>query len=146
MSATHVTHVILNQRSQSTHTNARTVPNSKRVQEVEPLVTAAPEAGTPAQVTLLDACAAAARSHLHDGAYTADTIESALGCNINSLFADLPASPPSIAWALAHGGYKLRDRAVHVFTEAARVLRFQAVCASSGAPLIHACERGVQLL
>jgi hypothetical protein len=44
------------------------------------------------------------------------------------LFADSPASLKAVGGALEVGGFKLGQRAMHVYQEAARVRQFKAVC------------------
>ena len=79
------------------------------------------------------AAAAAAAQHLHAGAYSAAELETLLGATLSALFADNAASLAVLQHA-GGGGFKLRDRACHVYAEAQRVAQFAAACAS-GAPL-----------
>jgi N-acetylgalactosamine kinase len=68
----------------------------------------------------------AAAEHLHEGAYTQDELKGTLGKSLQSLFADSPAS----LLVLQHNkdGFKLRNRAMHVYSEAARVHKFSDEC------------------
>ena len=68
----------------------------------------------------------AAAEHLHEGAYTQDELKSTFGKSLESLFADSPAS----LLVLEHNkdGFQLRNRAVHVYSEAARVHKFSDEC------------------
>ena len=93
-----------------------------------------PEGSEVSQATIarLKRCAAAAEATLDETMYTADVLEGRLGEKLDVLFSDLPSSIPSLAWAAEHGGFALRKRAVHVFTEAARVLQFEATCKGPG--------------
>ncbi len=77
--------------------------------------------------------AAAVPVHLHAGSYAVAELEALLGASLPSLFADNQASLSVLAHCGA-AGFKLRDRAAHVYAEAARVGAFAAACAS-GAPL-----------
>jgi hypothetical protein len=55
-------------------------------------------------------------------------IEAALGISPDALFADSPASLKAVGGAREVGGFKLGQRAMHVYQEAARVHQFKAVC------------------
>ena len=68
----------------------------------------------------------AAAAHLHEGAYTQDEIQNMMGKSLESLFADSPAS----LLVLQHNnsGFQLRNRAVHVYSEAGRVHKFSDEC------------------
>ncbi len=55
-------------------------------------------------------------------------IESALGVSPESLYKDHAASLKAVAGAKEDGGFKLRQRAIHVYEEAQRVRDFKAVC------------------
>jgi N-acetylgalactosamine kinase len=94
---------------------------TRTLREVEPLLPAGTAAG--------DAVAA----HLHEGAYTSSELEELLGVSLAFLFADNSASLAVLLHA-SRAGFKLRDRAAHVYAEAARVGAFAAACASH-APL-----------
>lgn len=76
----------------------------------------------------------AAGAHLHEGAYTQDELAGELGQSLQSMFA---ASPASLS-VLQHNkaGFKLRDRAIHVYSEAARVHKFSDEC--KGEPSLQA--------
>tara|TARA_B110000977_G_scaffold195880_1_gene275166 strand:- start:2787 stop:3626 length:840 start_codon:yes stop_codon:yes gene_type:complete len=67
-----------------------------------------------------------AMKHLHAGAYTSSELKEKLGQSLETLFAASEAS----LMVLQHNtrGFKLRDRAVHVYSEAARVLQFADEC------------------
>jgi len=71
----------------------------------------------------------AADKLLHDGAYTKVELEEKLGKSLDDLFKDSPAS----LLVLQHNtkGFKLHDRAVHVYSEAARVHKFSDECAAN---------------
>lgn len=68
----------------------------------------------------------AAAEHLHGGAYTQDELKDTLGISLESLFAKSPAS----LLVLQHNedGFQLRNRAMHVYSEAARVHKFSDEC------------------
>lgn len=55
-------------------------------------------------------------------------VQEAIGCPLVDLFPDFPSAPQSIAFAASNSGFHLQGRATHVFTEAARVLRFRNLC------------------
>ena len=57
-------------------------------------------------------------------------VEAIVESPLNDLFPDFPAASKSIDFAASRGGLKLRGRAVHVFSEAARVLRFRNMAIS----------------
>ena len=77
----------------------------------------------------LDESEKAAGEKLHEGAYSPDELESKLGKSLEALFADSPAS----LLVLKHNsnGFQLRNRSVHVYSEAARVHKFAAECAAN---------------
>jgi hypothetical protein len=56
-------------------------------------------------------------------------VQELCGVPLDQLFADFPSAGQSIIFAAGGPGFKLRDRAVHVYTEAARVLRFRNLAA-----------------
>ena len=58
-------------------------------------------------------------------------VQEAIGCPLIDLFPDFPAAQASIEFASASRGFYLQARAIHVFTEAARVLRFRNLAASA---------------
>jgi N-acetylgalactosamine kinase len=68
----------------------------------------------------------AASEKLHDGYYSRGELEEKLGTSLDSLFAGSPAS----LLVLEHNktGFKLRDRSMHVYSEAARVHQFSNEC------------------
>jgi N-acetylgalactosamine kinase len=67
-----------------------------------------------------------ARRHLHTELYTADELKDKLGQSLETLFMASEAS----LMVLKHNtiGFKLHDRAVHVYSEAARVHKFADEC------------------
>ena len=75
----------------------------------------------------LAAAASAAERHLKE-VYQPAELEAALGLPLPQLFAGSAASLGVLAHA--KGGFKLRLRAVHVFSEALRVDAFAAACAA----------------
>lgn len=80
----------------------------------------------------LDAAAGKAEELLHEGVYTPAELVKLLG---GLSLADLFERDPTSVAVLEHRGdkgFKLRDRATHVFSEAARVFAFQAACAGAG--------------
>ena len=80
--------------------------------------------------------AAAVTKHLHGGVYTAEELAGVLGCPVETLFADSPASLDVLAHVAA-AGFKLHDRAAHVYAEAGRVDALAAACASgAGLPVL----------
>ncbi len=74
----------------------------------------------------LEEAEGAAAEHLHPGSYSANELGDLLGQPLDVLFASSPAS----LLVLQHNtrGFKLRDRAVHVYSEAARVIKFSDEC------------------
>jgi N-acetylgalactosamine kinase len=70
----------------------------------------------------------AVAEHLHEGAYTQDELGSTLGKSLESLLAGSSAS----LLVLQHNkaGFQLRNRALHVYSEAARVHKFSDECKS----------------
>eukprot|EP00892_Ulva_mutabilis_P004938 jgi/Ulvmu1/2816/UM142_0014.1 len=81
----------------------------------------------PEDVRLLDLCTEAAYKHLDEAPYLSHQIQEALQMPLAELFPDFPSASASIAAAI-ESGFHLQSRAVHVFTEAARVLRFRNIC------------------
>jgi N-acetylgalactosamine kinase len=66
---------------------------------------------------------------LHDAPYSLVEVEGLLGASIEAVAgADFL---PSVRAAAEFGGFKLRQRAEHVYSEAQRVLRFRDLCNSS---------------
>ena len=55
-------------------------------------------------------------------------IEGLLGVSLTTLFGDNASQQRSIPLAAQSGGFHLRKRAVHVYSEAARVWAFKQVC------------------
>ena len=98
----------------------------RTLREVEPLL-------PRAEGSVSDAALAAVNAHLHEGAYTTSELEERLGVTLAFMFADNAASLAVLLHA-GRAGFKLRDRAAHVYAEAARVSAFAKACAS-GAPL-----------
>ena len=78
---------------------------------------------------------AAVGSILRGGAYSQAECEAAIGMPLADLLADAPAQARAAAAAFARpdvGGLRLRDRAAHVYAEAARVHAFRAAAAGEG--------------
>lgn len=57
-----------------------------------------------------------------------EEVESVLGSGLEALFEGSETAQRVIAFAGSRGGFKLRDRALHVYAEAARVPQFRDVC------------------
>ena len=55
-------------------------------------------------------------------------IEGLVGASLTKLFEDNPSQQRSIPLAAKAGGFKLQQRALHVFAEAQRVRDFQQIC------------------
>eukprot|EP00199_Chlamydomonas_sp_CCMP681_P000663 CAMPEP_0119110478 /NCGR_PEP_ID=MMETSP1180-20130426/29909_1 /TAXON_ID=3052 ORGANISM="Chlamydomonas cf sp, Strain CCMP681" /NCGR_SAMPLE_ID=MMETSP1180 /ASSEMBLY_ACC=CAM_ASM_000741 /LENGTH=494 /DNA_ID=CAMNT_0007096833 /DNA_START=45 /DNA_END=1529 /DNA_ORIENTATION=- len=107
----------------------------KTLQGIEPVLVEKSGSGS-----LVD-CAAAARKHLHEAVYTHDEVETALGMSLDSLFKDSEVALKVVSVARELGGFKLLQRAVHVFEEAQRVCEVKAVCESD----IPAADKRAQL-
>lgn len=84
----------------------------------------------------LDAAGAAAlaKAELKPGAYTKAEIAAALSVESVTQDAQFPDRPAAAAVLAASDAFMLRDRAVHVFGEAARVLRFRDLCGGALQP------------
>ncbi|KAK9816763.1 hypothetical protein WJX72_004871 [[Myrmecia] bisecta] len=100
----------------------------KTLREVEPIIEAK-FAGPKGSVS--NSSAAAVEQYLHEGPYPQEEIESLLGTPLATLFSDNASAKRVIPLAAGAGGFKLRNRARHVYAEAARVLQFRDVCNSS---------------
>lgn len=74
------------------------------------------------------ACINVARKHLHEAAYTQHDIEQLLGQPLSDVLSDNPASMRVVKTGGLALELKLRDRAVHVWSEAARVPAFRDAC------------------
>jgi N-acetylgalactosamine kinase len=102
------------------------------LKDLEPIISPADDSGGSGGSGRVGAigeqCQAAVRQHLHDGTYQQQEIEGLLGTSLQDFFSD---SPSSIRALKASGGaFKLRDRALHVYSEAARVPQFRDACNS----------------
>ena len=106
--------------------------------------------GTPLEVAVADvrvlkdveaALVAAGKSVgdlLHEAPYSQEELEGLLGASIEAVAgADFL---PSVRAAAELGGFKLRQRAEHVYSEAQRVLRFRDLCNSSASASAAAGE------
>ncbi|KAF8072885.1 GAL1 [Scenedesmus sp. PABB004] len=89
---------------------------------VEPLIASRHGPGAEAQ-------AAAVAEHLHEGVYTPDELEALLGRPLASIY-EGNASALRVLRVVGPEGFKLRDRAAHVYGEAGRVHAFRDVCES----------------
>mmetsp|Transcript_13436 Transcript_13436/g.40635 ORF Transcript_13436/g.40635 Transcript_13436/m.40635 type:complete len:492 (-) Transcript_13436:416-1891(-) len=90
------------------------------------------------------ACLDAACSHLHGGTYDQQEIEKLLGQSLADFFHN---SPANIRVVTAAGGqFKLQDRAVHVWGEAARVPAFRDACNDGAASAPDKLRRLAQLM
>mmetsp|Transcript_22161 Transcript_22161/g.66139 ORF Transcript_22161/g.66139 Transcript_22161/m.66139 type:complete len:506 (-) Transcript_22161:65-1582(-) len=76
----------------------------------------------------LSAVAESVRTHMHDGLYTIEEIEGAFGTPLEKIFEGSAVSLKVLGVGREDGGFRLRDRALHVFDEAQRVRDFKAVC------------------
>eukprot|EP00798_Chlamydomonas_sp_ICE-L_P022440 gene22440-29553_t len=97
----------------------------KTLKDVEPFVTEKFGAGN-----VLAHAANAVREHLHSGLYTHEEIETSLGASLEKIFADSAMALKVVSYAKEVGGFKLHDRAQHVYEEAGRVHTFKGVCDS----------------
>lgn len=93
----------------------------KTLKELEPLL----------QAKFVEGAAKAAESLLHEDGYSHSEIENALGMKLTDFYSGDAAALRVLD---ANAAFKLRDRAVHVFSEKQRVVDFAAAC-SSGASL-----------
>ncbi len=89
---------------------------------------------------------AAVAELLESGEYSQEQVESDLGLPLTQLFQNEPA-PLRVLRAVKPGGFRLRDRARHVYSEAARVHAFRAAaevrgCFGSGIDELLACWLG----
>jgi len=93
------------------------------LKEIEPMIAASEHGpGLPGKE-------AAVKALLHEGAYMQEEIESLLGVKLADVFKG-KASPLRVLEVCRDDGYQLRNRALHVYSEAARVVDFKAVCDS----------------
>lgn len=65
---------------------------------------------------------------LHEGRYEGKEVEEATGFSLEAILGDTSTVKDVIEFAQSKGGFKLRDRACHVYSESARVYQFQRVC------------------
>ncbi|KAJ9512204.1 hypothetical protein QJQ45_012753 [Haematococcus lacustris] len=82
----------------------------------------------------LAACAEAVQQHLTQDLYSHSEVEAALGTSLDELYASSREARKAAQGALEDGGFKLRQRALHVYQEAQRVRDFKAVCDGTQAP------------
>eukprot|EP00798_Chlamydomonas_sp_ICE-L_P003131 gene3131-13143_t len=68
---------------------------------------------------------------MHEGPYTREEIEQLLGHSLEELLGSWPALLAALPSVVGCGGFYLRERSMHVFQEAARVLRFKQLCEES---------------
>eukprot|EP00775_Hariotina_reticulata_P013759 gene13759-13878_t len=92
------------------------------LKEVEPLIIDKYGVGAEAQDK-------AVRELLHEGVYMPDELEGLLGTKLDSIF-EGNASAQRVLRVVGPEGFHLRDRALHVFSEAGRVYAFKNVCES----------------
>jgi N-acetylgalactosamine kinase len=78
------------------------------------------------------AAAAAVESHLHTEAYQEAELQDLLGVELTSIFKGNKSQLRSVEYAKKNGGFKLRQRALHVYAEALRVPLFQKACNEGG--------------
>jgi N-acetylgalactosamine kinase len=105
----------------------------KMLKDVEPLVAEKYGGGSPGSIGLLAMASQAVKNHLHEGRYTLEEIEGLIGVKVEKVYEDSPVSLKVLLVAREDGGLLLRDRALHVFDEAARVLRFAKLCNDAAA-------------
>ncbi|KAL6751192.1 galactose kinase [Haematococcus lacustris] len=82
----------------------------------------------------LAACAEAVQQHLTQDLYSHSEVEAALGISLDELYASSREARKAAQGAQEDGGFKLRQRALHVYQEAQRVRDFKAVCDGTQAP------------
>jgi N-acetylgalactosamine kinase len=99
----------------------------KTLKEVEPMAEA--KFGGDAAGGAANAAAAAAAALLHEAPYDSVELESLLGRPPSALF---PGDASAARVLAAFSSFKLRQRAVHVFSEKQRVLDFAAACGGGG--------------
>ncbi|KAK9792724.1 hypothetical protein WJX73_007552 [Symbiochloris irregularis] len=78
-----------------------------------------------------NANAAVVEEHLHEDPYNTEELEKKLGAPLKKLFAGNSSQLRVLEIAESAGGYKLRQRALHVYAEAQRVPQFRDVCNGS---------------
>ncbi|KAG1673974.1 hypothetical protein FOA52_015730 [Chlamydomonas sp. UWO 241] len=115
---------------------ASVVADVRILKDVEPLIEAS------AHGPGLAACAAAVREHLHEGLYSMEEIEGAVGTPLDKVFAGSAVSLKVLEAGREDGGFQLHIRALHVFEEASRVVQFRDVCRSDLAPGAKLAELG----
>eukprot|EP00879_Flechtneria_rotunda_P021739 GHRR01022923.1.p1 GENE.GHRR01022923.1~~GHRR01022923.1.p1 ORF type:complete len:434 (+),score=135.31 GHRR01022923.1:308-1609(+) len=93
------------------------------LKEVEPLIIAKFGPGAEAQ-------AQAVHELLHKDVYMPDEVESLLGKQLSSIY-EGNASAQRVLRVVGPEGFRLRDRALHVYSEAGRVYAFRNVCESN---------------
>jgi N-acetylgalactosamine kinase len=103
--------------------DAGTAADVRTLRDLEPLIEARyGPGGEEAAVSAL----------LRAGAYSQEEVEGLLGWPLERQYAGQPA--PLLVLSVARGsGFRLRDRALHVYGEAKRVLQFGAVCNEAAA-------------
>mmetsp|Transcript_49165 Transcript_49165/g.96094 ORF Transcript_49165/g.96094 Transcript_49165/m.96094 type:complete len:487 (-) Transcript_49165:158-1618(-) len=79
----------------------------------------------------------AASTCLHEGVYLSDELEELFGAQLESIFSGEAASV-AVLRHNADVGFRLRDRAAHVYAEAERVLSFQVACAAGSSAAVLA--------
>ena len=72
------------------------------------------------------------REHLHEQPYSQEEVEGIIGQPLDKLLEGNASQLRVLAVAAQRGGFKLRQRAEHVYSEAARPDQFAAVCARGG--------------
>ena len=105
----------------------------KILKDVEPLVAERYGGGAPGSIELLALASQAVKDHLHEGRYTLEEIEGLIGTKCEKIYEDSPISLKVLQAAREDGGLLLRDRALHVFDESARVLQFAKICNEASA-------------
>eukprot|EP00890_Picochlorum_soloecismus_P003577 jgi/Picsp_1/421/NSC_00419-R1_galactose kinase len=103
--------------------------NYKTLQDVEPLADAVYSKKQEMLGLECPNCAVAAtKDLLHESPYSTHEIEEILGCNIVDLFPNDESSKHVLD---AFDNFKLKQRALHVFSEKQRVLDFAQICADT---------------
>lgn len=100
----------------------------KILKDVEPLAADRYGGGAPGSIELLSLASRAVKDHLHEGRYTLEEVEGLIGIKCEKLYEDSSISLKVLQAVREDGGLLLRDRALHVFEEAARVLQFAKIC------------------
>lgn len=96
----------------------------RTLKEVEPAIAAKFGAG-------LEGKLAAVKNLLEDSHYLQERVESELGVPLDEVFKG-EASPLRVLGVVKDEGFKLRDRALHVYSEADRVYAFRAAAEDGG--------------